>query len=216
MSVEVAPIAHYHMGGIRVSPTLETRIANLFAAGEAIGGANGANRLSGNAITEALVFGRFAGAAAAARISDLSGAAWRDRDAAAALALVEDDGVPAGDLNPAALIAALQDVMARDVGPFRTGAGLSHALGEIARLKTAIGTRPPERAGGFDTRRLDWFDLRAMLLVAEVVAQAALARDESRGAHQREDFPTLSDAWQANQIVSLAGGRITLARAATQ
>ena len=62
MPVEVAPIAHYHMGGIKVAPSFESDIANLFAAGEAIGGANGANRLSGNAITEALVFGRFSGA----------------------------------------------------------------------------------------------------------------------------------------------------------
>jgi len=60
-AIEVAPIAHYHMGGIRVDAVLETRVANLFAAGEAVGGANGANRLSGNAISEALVFGTTAG-----------------------------------------------------------------------------------------------------------------------------------------------------------
>ena len=56
MDIEVAPIAHYHMGGIRVAPTLETGVRNLFAAGEAVGGANGANRLSGNAIPETFVF----------------------------------------------------------------------------------------------------------------------------------------------------------------
>src|SRR5215470_4892366 len=64
-TVEVAPMAHYHMGGMRVAPTMETCVANLFAAGEVVGGANGANRLSGNAITEALVFGRRAGRTAA-------------------------------------------------------------------------------------------------------------------------------------------------------
>ena len=63
--VEVAPIAHYHMGGIAADPQMRTDLPGLFAAGEAVGGANGANRLSGNAITEALVFGRRAGRSAA-------------------------------------------------------------------------------------------------------------------------------------------------------
>ena len=64
-SVEVSPIAHYHMGGIRVDLTMATCVPGLFAAGEAVGGAGGANRLSGNAITEALVFGKTAGVSAA-------------------------------------------------------------------------------------------------------------------------------------------------------
>ena len=67
MPVEVAPIAHYHMGGVVVDDAMPTEVPGLFAAGEAVGGANGANRLSGNAVTEALVFGRRAGRSAAAR-----------------------------------------------------------------------------------------------------------------------------------------------------
>ena len=65
MPVEVAPIAHYHMGGVVADVKMQTEIPGLFVAGEAVGGANGANRLSGNAITEALVFGREAGRTAA-------------------------------------------------------------------------------------------------------------------------------------------------------
>src|SRR5262249_8126026 len=118
--VEVAPIAHYHMGGIRVSPALESGIANLFAAGEAIGGANGANRLSGNAITEALVFGRIAGANAAARSQKMGASAWRDDVAAVPLSLLDHEA--ALSANPAALVARLQAVMGNLVGPFRTGA----------------------------------------------------------------------------------------------
>ena len=70
--VEVAPIAHYHMGGIRVGADLESRVHNLYAAGEAVGGANGANRLSGNAVTEAFVFGHHAGRQAARRAARIS------------------------------------------------------------------------------------------------------------------------------------------------
>jgi succinate dehydrogenase/fumarate reductase flavoprotein subunit len=211
--VEVAPIAHYHMGGIAVAPSLETAIPNLFAAGEAVGGANGANRLSGNAVTEALVFGHATGISAAERARGIAASPWRDADAAAALALVADEGAST-DANPAALIVALQALMSREVGPFRTGAGLRQALDGIAALRAAIGERPPPRLAGFDTRRLDWFDLRTMLLVAECVASAALARTESRGAHQREDFPDTDPAWVVNQTIALEGGRLVPARRA--
>ena len=203
--VEVAPIAHYHMGGIRVAPSFATGISGLFAAGEAIGGANGANRLSGNAITEALVFGRIAGSNAAARARVSGKSPWRDEVGAETVALLREEGA---DLNTAALIVALQEVMARDVGPFRTEAGLSRALGEIARMKAALGQKPPASRGAFDTNRLDWFDLRNMLLVAETVAAAALRRSESRGAHQRDDFPAMDETWARNQTISLKGGAL--------
>jgi succinate dehydrogenase/fumarate reductase flavoprotein subunit len=208
--VEVAPIAHYHMGGIRVAPTLETRLPNLFAAGEAIGGANGANRLSGNAITEALVFGTRAGEAAAERANGAP--AWDEKAAAPALDLVASERE--GAANPAALIAELQALMADRVGPFRTAEGLEHALAEIARLRAALGSRPPRAAGGFDAARLDWFDGRNMLLVAEAVARAALARSESRGAHQREDHPELDEGWAVHQGIALKDGKLALRRLA--
>ena len=209
--VEVAPIAHYHMGGVRVSPALETRVPNLFAAGEAIGGANGANRLSGNAITEALVFGRSAGAAAAARVRGMNRSPFEPRFAAPARALLAG-GVPQPGLNPAALVAELQQIMSRQVGPFRTAAGLEAALGAIARIAAALGPVPPGAPRPFDMARLDWFDLRNMLLVAASVTEAALARTESRGAHQREDFPLLGDAWAVHQTVHLEAGRPVVAR----
>jgi succinate dehydrogenase / fumarate reductase, flavoprotein subunit len=204
--VEVAPIAHYHMGGIGVAPSFETGISGLFAAGEAIGGANGANRLSGNAITEALVFGRIAGANAAARAGRVAISAWRDDAAAEPLALVGQEGT--SDQNCAALIVHLQEVMARDAGPFRSEAGLRRALGEIARFRKAMGAAPPASRGAFDANRLDWFDLRNMLLVAESVATAALRRTESRGAHQRDDFPATDATWARNQTITLRDGRL--------
>ena len=210
MPVEVAPIAHYHMGGVRVGPSLETGIANLFAAGEAVGGANGANRLSGNAITEAFAFGRQAGRAAAARAQRTARPAWRDGAARAALDLIGADAPAAA--NPAALVVELQAVMAERVGPFRTAGGLAHALERLADLRAALGALPPGAPARFALARLDWFDLRNMLLVAEAVARAALARTESRGAHQREDHPTLRSDWQLNQVLRLEDGALALER----
>ena len=207
--VEVAPIAHYHMGGIRVTPDMRTDVAGLLAAGEAIGGANGANRLSGNAVTEALVFGRAAGQTAA-EMARHGGNVWCEAAAEPALALVAAPGP--GSVNTAAVVSDLQSLMNRHVGPFRTAAGLNAALAGIRRLRTAIGTVPPGTPGGFDTVRLDWFDARNMLLVAEAVAAAALAREESRGAHQRDDFPETDEHWAVNQAISLRDGKLSLER----
>jgi succinate dehydrogenase / fumarate reductase flavoprotein subunit/fumarate reductase (CoM/CoB) subunit A len=209
--IEVAPIAHYHMGGIRVGSALETRVANLFAAGEAIGGANGANRLSGNAISEALVFGRHAGSNAARRAKEMRKQAWREDAASGALDLIAAEG-QSPPVNLAGLIVDLQGVMDRYVGPFRTERGLDTAIAELARMKVGLGTLPPRVGGRFDVERLDWFDARNMLLVAESVTRAALARRESRGAHQREDFPTLDARWTTNQILRLEGERLVIDR----
>lgn len=211
--VEVAPIAHYHMGGIRVNTEFETRIANLFAAGEAIGGANGANRLSGNAISEALVFGRHAGINAARRAKESVAIAWREASAQSSLALAGAEGAPPA-VNLAALIDDLQVIMNRYVGPFRSAQGLETALAEIARLKAAAGTSPPRSPDRFDAERLDWFDARNMLLVAETVARAALSRRESRGAHQRDDFTEPDEHWRVNQVLRLDGTRVSIDRVA--
>ena len=210
--VEVAPIAHYHMGGISVDERMQTGVPNLLAAGEAVGGANGANRLSGNAITEALVFGRTAGRTALGLLPAAGEAGFETRDAAATLALVDASGPSPRDVNTAAMLAGLQALMWQDVGPFRTEAGLRRALDRIGALAGRLGPHPVGSPAAFDLARLDWFDLRNMLLVARVVTEAALARTESRGAHQREDFPGMVEDWGCNQIVSLQDGRPVIAR----
>jgi succinate dehydrogenase/fumarate reductase flavoprotein subunit len=210
--VEVAPIAHYHMGGVRVDETLQTRIAGLYACGEAVGGANGANRLSGNAITEALVFGARAGRNAAQRAKARS-TRWSADAARPVLDLLRRRAKRDAP-NPSAIIAQLQTVMADDVGPFRTEAKLRSALASILRLNKEIGNIPLSTGASFDTMMTDWLDLRNMLLVARSVAEAALTRTESRGAHQREDYPGLSEDWCVNQIIGLSHGEIALHKTA--
>jgi succinate dehydrogenase/fumarate reductase flavoprotein subunit len=207
MPVEVAPIAHYHMGGVAADARMETEVPGLMVAGEAVGGANGANRLSGNAITEALAFGRRAGRSAAERVRGARHV-FRPADAHDAMELVTADG--GRDVNTAAMIQTLQAAMADDVGPFRTAGGLTRALATIDELAAALGERPAGDGAPFDMRRIEWLDLRNMLMVARTVAMTALRRTESRGAHQREDFPGMLPEWQANQRVRLRDGRIVL------
>jgi succinate dehydrogenase / fumarate reductase, flavoprotein subunit len=206
-AIEVSPIAHYHMGGIRVDVAMQSSVPGLFAAGEAVGGANGANRLSGNAIPEALVFGRQAGISAVAARTRAP-----DFDAQAAtewLEMLECEAPGEFDASAAA-ITELQELMDMHVGPLRTEAGLNCALTEIGRLASELPARPP-CGSRFATARRDWFDLRNMLLVSRAVAVAALARRESRGAHQREDFPSADPDWELNQKLRMERGEIRIA-----
>ena len=206
MPVEVAPIAHYHMGGVVADARMQTEVPGLLVAGEAAGGANGANRLSGNAITEALVFGRRAGRSAAERSKRFP---RRVSAAPPALDLLCADNAQAS-VNTAEMIVRLQATMEEDVGPFRSQTKLDRALAHIDDLTHALGDRPHGNGGKFDLRRLEWFDLRNMLPVARIVAQAALRRTESRGAHQREDFVSMQPHWQVNQTARLRHGAVEL------
>jgi len=217
MPVEVAPIAHYHMGGVVADARMMTELPGLFAAGEVVGGANGANRLSGNAITEALVFGRRAGRSAAARARQIARRDLPAKSTRIALDLVGGDGAEGSSSraarNTAAMVERLQAIMAGDVGPFRTGAKLKRALDGIDALAAELGERPPARrpkGDAFDLQRLEWFDLRNMLTVARAVALSALNRNESRGAHQREDCPQALPQWRRHQRVQLDGGALRI------
>jgi succinate dehydrogenase / fumarate reductase, flavoprotein subunit len=200
------------MGGVRVDTELETAVPGLFVCGEAVGGANGANRLSGNAITEAFVFGARAGRNAARRAA-LTLSAWSSDAAQPTRDLLLDAG-SAQRPNPAALIAELQALMADLVGPFRTEDKLRRGIAGLAALQQQVGEGPWGSASGYDAALLDWLDLRNMLLVAQSVALPALARTESRGAHQREDHPGLDEAWTLNQMITLADGELRLTRSA--
>ena len=209
--VEVAPIAHYHMGGVQAGAAMHTEVPGLTVAGEAVGGANGANRLSGNAITEALVFGRQAGRSAAARAKELHSVAGGS-DANGTIDLINSDGVKDAP-NTAEMILRLQTTMAEDVGPYRSESSLRRAIADIEEIATAVGEQPFGSAAPFDMQRLDWFDLRNMTAVARAVAQAALNRTESRGAHQREDFPGMLQEWNVNQVIRLKDGKLAITKA---
>ena len=193
---------------------MRTGIGGLFAAGEAVGGAAGANRLSGNAIPEAFVFGERAGRFAAA---DATGGP-RGWDGAAARAVIEEGralcGANGGSSTGATtgatgLMTELQDLMWRDVGLLRTVDGLQRALGRIQTMAAhdlPAMALPAERP--FNLALMDWFELRAALLCAEAVTVAALGRSESRGAHQREDLPETLPELEQNQTVALQGGAL--------
>jgi succinate dehydrogenase/fumarate reductase flavoprotein subunit len=209
MPVEVAPTAHYHMGGIAVDERLETRVGGLFAAGEAVGGPGGANRLSGNAISEAMVFGERAGHGAAETAAGAD-PGWSPTCAERARGELADLRARKGrGRAPGAVQAELQDAMWEHAGPFRSRDGLERALAQIHGLRRELPELTIADGDIFNLDVQDWYELRAMLGSAEAVVMSALQRTESRGAHQRLDAPQMTPSLEKNQLVSLAGGTLT-------
>ncbi|MDA8377835.1 MAG: FAD-binding protein [Planctomycetia bacterium] len=206
--MEVGPTAHYAMGGIKVdADTAATCVPALFAAGECTGGMNGANRLGGNSLSDILVFGRRAGAAAGQYAKSAHAA---NIDAAQVeMAAAEMTGFfsRANPEDPYRLHIELQTVMQNLVGIFRDEKDLSSAIAKLAEFK-----RRAENLGISEGHRMynpGWHlcqDLRNMLICAQAVAQAALMRKESRGAHSRLDFPKYDDFWGLHNIVSRREG----------
>jgi fumarate reductase flavoprotein subunit len=210
--VEVVPTAHYMMGGLEFEEDTSTALSGLFAAGEDCGGVHGANRLGGNGVANSTVFGGVAGE---------SMAAYAARDAACGLpdeteidrAIARGEGpftgVP-GDLG--ALRDKLWQTMWDDVGILRTAEGLNRALQALdehdAELQ-AIGVAGDDRR--FNLTWHDWLNLESLVAVSKVIAMAALARDDSRGAHFREDFPETADLDQSKfSRVRLSDGDLSL------
>jgi succinate dehydrogenase / fumarate reductase flavoprotein subunit len=196
--MEVAPTAHYSMGGIVVDPeTHATDVPGLFAVGECTAGLHGANRLGGNSLAETVVFGRRAGDAAAAfsRESDML---LRSRHVIAEAGDDLDRYVKPGEELARPLQRALRDLMWEDCGVVRDEAGLRRALSRVTELRTAmdaVDVRPSEEGWGELAHVLD---LRAGLATGEATIRCALARTESRGAHFRSDHPSLDDSMRAN------------------
>ncbi len=193
--MEVAPTIHYAMGGVRVdAETGEATVPGLYAAGEVASGLHGANRLGGNSLSDLLVFGKRAGDAAAAHVKGNPRPATatidsRDIDGAIATLMAPFERV--GGESPYKLMAEIQDLMTRHAPIVREGSELEAGLEKLLEL----GERARNCGTGGSTTRVfnpGWhtaYDLRSMLVNAEALLRAAIARKESRGAHARSDFP---------------------------
>ena len=187
--MEVGPTLHYMMGGIRVNPdTQATNVPGLFACGECGGGMHGANRLGGNSLSDLLVFGRLAGLGAGAYIKGLAKGRIDEAQATAIIRrstdfLNRDEG-----LNPFVVQEDLQKVMQKLVGIVRLGDELKKALVEIERVKKDIQRVKVHASPQFNPGWNAANDLNNLIVTAQAVTTAALAREESRGGHSRIDF----------------------------
>jgi succinate dehydrogenase / fumarate reductase flavoprotein subunit len=201
--IEIAPTAHYSMGGVWVRPEdHSTEVDGLYAIGEASSGLHGANRLGGNSLIELLVFGRIVGRAAAAYSAGLE-AQRRSHDAEAeARAEVADLLSADGHENVRALQRAVRNTMTEHAGVVRDEQGLVAGLRELDEIEVRtkeVGIHP-DIAGFQDLAHA--FDLKASLIAARATLEAARERRETRGCHNRSDYPDLDPALQVNLVWS--------------
>jgi succinate dehydrogenase / fumarate reductase flavoprotein subunit len=215
--MEVGPTTHYAMGGVRVdAETQMSSVPGLFAAGECAAGLHGANRLGGNSLSDLLVFGRRAGEFASTFARE-NGSERIDKAqvrAAAAAALAPFERDSSRGENPYQIQYDLQDLMQARVGIIREAAKLQSALEEIERLRTRAGNAIAPGSREYNSGWHTALDLHSLLTSAEAVARAALTREESRGAHTRDDYPAKNPEWGEVNLVVRKGesGEMELGR----
>jgi succinate dehydrogenase/fumarate reductase flavoprotein subunit len=187
--VRVAPLAHHVMGGVRIDSSGATSVTGLFAAGEVTGGLHGANRLGGNALTETLVFGARAGKAAAKWAKNST------TDSSKVLMRPSDDGVQQYQnektVSPKIQFAKqLQKALWEKAGIIRNRQGITQTINEVKTIQAKTGSQPIGNDSNEVKRSLE---LKSAVNVTLLILHSALKREESRGAHFREDFPNQDD-----------------------
>ncbi|MGN6132582.1 MAG: FAD-binding protein, partial [Nocardioidaceae bacterium] len=207
--MEVGPTCHYVMGGVEVDPdtAAAARVPGLFAAGEVAGGMHGSNRLGGNSLSDLLVFGKRAGDGAVAYVQGLAERpkVSEAQVVAASRAALAPFEVTEGGENPYAVHQELQQTMNDLVGIIRREEELERSLEEIDKLKQRAKHLVVEGHRQYNPGWHLALDLPNMLVVSECIAKAALERQESRGGHTRDDFPSADPAWGAlNLVLTLA------------
>ena len=210
-AMEVGPTCHYVMGGVEVEPDTAAAVGvpGLYAAGEVAGGMHGSNRLGGNSLSDLLVFGRRAGMGAAAYVKSVTAVAVSDASVKAAADRIQVPFTNSGGENAYSLHQELQEITHNLVGIIRTGSELKDAIEKIADIRKRSKNVSVAGDRKFNPGFHLAFDLHNMLLVAESTAKSAIAREESRGGHTRDDFPGMNDKWrQVNHISSFNGSEV--------
>ncbi len=205
--IEIAPTAHYSMGGVWVRPEDHgTDVPGLYAIGEASSGLHGANRLGGNSLIELLVFGRIVGQAAIAYSAGLDAQHRSTEAVAEARAEIDDLLAADGHENVRALQRAIRDTMTEHAGVVRDEQGLLAGLDALSAIEARmaeVGIHP-DIAGFQDLAHA--FDLKSAALAARATLEAALERRETRGCHNRSDYPETDPALQVNLVWSPSTG----------
>jgi succinate dehydrogenase / fumarate reductase flavoprotein subunit/fumarate reductase flavoprotein subunit len=206
--VEISPSAHFQMGGVQIDIECKTSLDGLFAAGEDAGGVHGANRLGGNGVADSIVFG------------GVAGDSMTEYVAGRALPTVSDAQVKEfGDYwtnfltrsqgeKPFPLRKELEDVMWEKVGVVRNGPDLQTAIGELKALRERAEHVSTAGSAASNPAWNALMDLSNLCDVGRMVAEAALIRTESRGAHYRSDYSVSDPAWLKNIVMTPKGGAL--------
>lgn len=213
--VEGSPTVHYFMGGIKINEKCETNIAGLYAAGEVTGGIHGANRLGGNSLTDTVVFGARAGLFAAAHALesdlpeiDINQVETERKRVFGLLKREPQDGIRFYTIRR-----RIQNLMWNNVGVFRDKEGLATAISEFKRMRREDLPRMymASKTNRYNHELIEALETENMLDVAEIIARAAILRDESRGAHSRTDCPHKNnERWLKNIVIRQVGDKMSL------
>jgi succinate dehydrogenase / fumarate reductase flavoprotein subunit len=201
------------MGGVEVDPDTAAAVGvpGLFAAGEVAGGMHGSNRLGGNSLSDLLVFGRRAGAGAADYVKQSQPTKVSESAIKNAQEKIAAPFKRTGGENPYSLHQELQEITHNLVGIIRTKTELADAITKIADIRKRIENVSVAGDRLFNPGFHLSFDLDNMLLVAESTAKSAIVREESRGGHTRDDFPSMDAKWRTlNNITSFNGKEVVV------
>ena len=205
--IEIAPTAHYSMGGVWVrAEDHSTDVAGLYAIGEASSGTHGANRLGGNSLAELLVYGRIVGEAAASFSRGLLAQVRSPQAVTEARDEIDDLLAGRGFDNVRSMQRAIRNLMTEHAGVVRSEHGLKAGLAKLEAVEARLPHLAvhPDIAGFDDLAHA--IDLKGSLIAARATLESALARRETRGAHNRSDYPELDPALRVNMVWSLTEG----------
>jgi succinate dehydrogenase/fumarate reductase flavoprotein subunit len=215
--IEVMPITHYTLGGVRINEWGETTLPGLFAAGEVCGNIHGANRTSGNALAETQVFGNRSGARAADYATQVHARAVDQAEIEQETKRLQALLIPVDNaLRPIEVKRQIKALMHRHVHYRRNSAGLQTAINALQDLRSDAAPRiralQDHRVYNYEWEEA--VEAIFMIDLAEMVAASALTREESRGHHWRTDFPAMRSEWEQHTIARQAeGGGYTIATA---
>jgi len=219
--VEVVPTAHYLMGGLICDTDTRTELDGLYVAGEDSGGAHGSNRLGGNGVANSTVYGGVAGDVMAREAANQSSLRdpdpeYIDREIARCLQPFNQQTGTDSHASIHDIRERLMRVMWDDVGIMRTVDSLNRGLGEITALRDELlASGLPDDNRVFNLTWHDWLNVQSLIDTSETIAQAALSRENSRGAHYREDFPDEGDLNSSYfTVVRNRDGRVQISREA--
>ena len=205
--MEVGPTCHYFMGGIRVdADTTMSTVNGLFACGECAAGMHGANRLGGNSLSDLLVFGNLAGLGASSYAKKIDkDLEFSEKDAKTIIRNATDILNREKGNNPYLMHESLQKNMQSNVGIIRTKKEMEEGIKNIEELKLEYKTVKANGSSQFNPGWHEALGMRNLLITAEAVAKAAYMREESRGAHTRDDFPEERQEWEKYNIILKKG-----------
>jgi succinate dehydrogenase / fumarate reductase flavoprotein subunit/fumarate reductase flavoprotein subunit len=196
--VEVSPSAHYHMGGVKIDIHCRCNVPGLFVAGEDSGGVHGSNRLGGNGVADSIVFGARAGDAMAEFVSSSSKPAYSQPQTTQLCQRWTDSLDRTSGENPFLLRKQLEKVMWLKAGVVRNGKSLAESIPELQEIQQRVKSADGSGIPVYNAKWNEAINLANLSVVAEMLVRSALMREESRGAHYRQDFPDKDVNWLRN------------------